>query len=286
MSPGEETTEPCRSRGHALTARNVTVSYDGTDVVHDAALALRPGQVTALVGPNGSGKSSLLRTLATRGEPSTDTVASLAPDLVVATTDLPAAAVKQLRSIAPVLQVRSADASDQIGQMRENLDLIARATGTTAEAQKAEKAFDGKVAEGRKALADAGLDGRKLAFADGYVASHQVTVRPYTSGSLVGAVNEAIGLENAWTVEGDASYGLATTDVEGLSTLGDVQFAYIDNNSQSDPFAEDLAKNPVWKGLPFVEKGNVHRLPDGIWMFGGHRSMEAYIDAVVDALTK
>lgn len=62
--PGEETTEPCRSRGHALTARNVTVSYDGTDVVHDAALALRPGQVTALVGPNGSGKSSLLRTLA------------------------------------------------------------------------------------------------------------------------------------------------------------------------------------------------------------------------------
>ncbi|MEU5256246.1 ABC transporter ATP-binding protein [Streptomyces longwoodensis] len=64
MSPGEETTEPCRSRGHALTARNVTVSYDGTDVVHDAALALRPGQVTALVGPNGSGKSSMLRTLA------------------------------------------------------------------------------------------------------------------------------------------------------------------------------------------------------------------------------
>ncbi|MGW5773649.1 ABC transporter ATP-binding protein [Streptomyces longwoodensis] len=64
MMPGEETTEPCRSRGHALTARNVTVSYDGTDVVHDAALALRPGQVTALVGPNGSGKSSLLRTLA------------------------------------------------------------------------------------------------------------------------------------------------------------------------------------------------------------------------------
>ncbi|MFF6829701.1 ABC transporter substrate-binding protein [Streptomyces longwoodensis] len=226
------------------------------------------------------------RDIGTRGEPSTDTVASLAPDLIVATTDLPAAAVKQLRGIAPVLQVRSADAGDQIGQMRENLDLIARATGTTAEAQKAEKAFDAKVAEGRKALADAGLGGRKLAFADGYVASNQVTVRPYTSGSLVGAVNEAIGLETAWTVKGDASYGLATTDVEGLSALGDVQFAYIDNNSQSDPFAEGLAKNAVWKGLPFVKKGNVHRLPDGIWMFGGHRSMRAYIDAVVDALTK
>ncbi|MDH6514231.1 iron-chelate-transporting ATPase [Streptomyces sp. SAI-208] len=56
MSSGEETTE--------LNARGMTVAYDGTDVVHDAAITLRPGDVTALVGPNGSGKSTLLRTLA------------------------------------------------------------------------------------------------------------------------------------------------------------------------------------------------------------------------------
>jgi len=42
----------------------------------------------------------------------------------------------------------------------------------------------------------------------------------------------------------------------------------------------------VWKSLPFVEDGNVHRLPDGVWMFGGPRSMEAYADSLVDALTK
>lgn len=42
----------------------VTVSYDGVDVVHDAAVGLRPGEVTVLVGPNGSGKSTLLRTIA------------------------------------------------------------------------------------------------------------------------------------------------------------------------------------------------------------------------------
>ncbi|MEU0613178.1 ABC transporter ATP-binding protein [Streptomyces albogriseolus] len=51
-------------RGHELAATGVTVAYDGTDVVHDAELTLRPGQVTALVGPNGSGKSTLLRTVA------------------------------------------------------------------------------------------------------------------------------------------------------------------------------------------------------------------------------
>lgn len=225
--------------------------------------------------------------IGTRGEPSMDTVASLSPDLIVATSDLPAAAVKQLRKIAPVLELSSADSTDQIGRMKENLGLIARATGTTAKATKANKEFDAKIAEGRKTLAGAGLAGRSVAFADGWVASNQVSVRPYTGGSLIGAVNEAIGLKNAWKVKGDKSYGLGTTDVEGLSGLGDVDFLYIGNASEpSDPFADDLAKNSAWTSLPFVKKDNVHRLPDGVWMFGGPKSMQAYVDAAVGALTK
>jgi ABC-type Fe3+-hydroxamate transport system substrate-binding protein len=227
--------------------------------------------------------------IGTRGEPSMDTVASLSPDLIVASSDLPPAAVKQLRKIAPVLGIKSADASDQVGQMLENLDLIAKATGTTDRARTARTNFEAKVAEGKKALADAGLDGTDLAFADGYVTSNQVSLRPYTSGSLIGAVNERIGLKNAWKIKGDAAYGLGTTDVEGLTALPkDVQFAYIGNDGDkgSTPFTGALAKNAVWKSLPFVKADKVHRLPDGIWMFGGPQSMEAYIDAVVDALTK
>ncbi|MBV2357367.1 iron-siderophore ABC transporter substrate-binding protein [Streptomyces sp. J2-1] len=226
--------------------------------------------------------------IGTRGEPSMDTIAALSPDLIVATTDLPAAALKQLRKIAPVLEVRSADAADPIGQMTKNLDLIARATGTTARAAELEKQFDTRLADGKKALADAGLAGTKYAFADGYVVSQQVTVRPYTSGSLIGAVNERLGLKNAWNVKGDKDYGLGSTDVEGLTKLGDVQFAYIGSadDKNATPFAGALAKDSVWTSLPFVEKGHVHRLPDGIWMFGGPQSMGAYVDGVVAALTK
>ncbi|MGA5323372.1 ABC transporter ATP-binding protein [Streptomyces seoulensis] len=76
MSSGEETT---RTRGHLLTARDVTVAYDGTDVVHQAAITLRPGEVTALVGPNGSGKSTLLRTVARLQRPRTATLTLAEP---------------------------------------------------------------------------------------------------------------------------------------------------------------------------------------------------------------
>ncbi|MFF4432631.1 ABC transporter ATP-binding protein [Streptomyces sp. NPDC001513] len=64
MQVAEETAAAMRPRGHELSATDVTVAYDGVDVVHDASMTLRPGQVTVLVGPNGSGKSTLLRTIA------------------------------------------------------------------------------------------------------------------------------------------------------------------------------------------------------------------------------
>ncbi|MFF9064449.1 iron-siderophore ABC transporter substrate-binding protein [Streptomyces sp. NPDC014891] len=226
--------------------------------------------------------------IGTRGEPSMETIAALKPDLILATSDLPPAAVKQLRKIAPVLEVKAADAADPIGAMTKNLDLIAKATGTTDKATELKKQFEAKLEEGRKALADAKLAGAKYAFADGYVVSNQVSLRPYTSGSLIGAVNEKLGLKNAWTVKGDPAYGLGATDVEGLTKIGDVQFAYIgnDGDASSNPFTGVLAKDKVWTSLPFVKKGNVHRLPDGVWMFGGPGSMNKYVDSVVAALTK
>lgn len=218
-----------------------------------------------------------------RGEPSVDAIAGLAPDLVLTTTDLPEAVIAQVEEFAPVLVVRGADASDPIGQMEKNLERIATATGTESEGEEILAGFDAKVADGAAAIEASGLAGSSFMMSDSWASGGQVSIRPFAEGALLTAVTEELGLENAWTGEGDADYGLGSTDVEGLTAVGDVEFLYI-TNGEADAYQNELAGNAVWQSLPFVQSGKVHRLPDGIWMFGGPSSMNDYIDAVVATL--
>ncbi|MCA5893478.1 iron-siderophore ABC transporter substrate-binding protein [Isoptericola sp. NEAU-Y5] len=220
----------------------------------------------------------------TRGEPSLDAISALEPDLVVTTTDIPENVIAQIEEIAPVLTLRGSDGEDPIGYMRQTVTTLSEVTGTQDQAEAVLADFDAKVVEATAALEEAGVGGAEFTMADGWLANGTVSVRMYTPGSFFGALGEEIGLVNAWTEGGDPDYGLAQTDVEGLTQLGDVQFVYAANASEADPFADGLKDNKVWEQLPFVTAGDVHRIPDGIWMFGGPLSAQAYIDALVDAL--
>jgi len=224
----------------------------------------------------------------TRGEPSLDAIAALHPDLVVTTTDLPENVIAQLSKRAPVLTLRGSDSADPIGYLRKTVTTLADATGTQEQGRKLLAEFDAKVADGKKKLADAGKSGAKFVMADGYTTSGTVTVRMYTKGSFLGSVAAQLGTDNQWTGEGDKVYGLAPTDVEGLTKISDpaTSFVYAANDAESDVFTKDLAGNAVWKQLPFVKSGGLHRIPDGIWMFGGPKAAIAYVDALTGALTR
>ena len=58
-----------------LTARDLTVTVAGRDLVRDVALAVEPGTLQVIVGPNGAGKSTLLRLLCGELRPSRGSVA-------------------------------------------------------------------------------------------------------------------------------------------------------------------------------------------------------------------
>ncbi|MBC7292058.1 MAG: ABC transporter substrate-binding protein [Actinotalea sp.] len=220
-----------------------------------------------------------------RGEPSLEAIAALDADLVVTTTDLPEDVIAQIEQTVPVLAVRGSDATDPLGYLERTVELLGAATGTQDRATELLAELDAAVAEGRAALEAAGLAGAPVVMADGWDTNGVVSVRMFTEGSYLGALLEELGLDNVWTGAGDPDYGLATTDVEGLTELADVDFLYLVNGAFTDPFGESLAGNPIWEQRPFVTSGSVHRLPDGIWLFGGPASGAAYVDAVVAALT-
>jgi branched-chain amino acid transport system ATP-binding protein len=57
-----------------LEVENLTAGYGRVTVLHDAALQLEPGKITAVLGANGAGKTTLLRTLSGLLPPTTGTI--------------------------------------------------------------------------------------------------------------------------------------------------------------------------------------------------------------------
>ena len=219
----------------------------------------------------------------TRQEPSVDSIVKLDPDLVVMEAERGSQLVKQIEEYVPVITIQGSEAGSNIEQMKTNLEIIATATGTEDKAEQVLADFEATLAEGRKALEEAGVAGDAFAMADGWKEGSTVSIRMFGEGSLMSELAEELGLENAWQGEVDEMWGLGQTDVEGLTKIGDAHFFY--SASEDDVFAEGLAGNPIWESLPFVEKGKVHKLEPGTWTFGGPASSEFFVEQVVAALT-
>ncbi|ASR34527.1 ABC transporter substrate-binding protein [Prauserella marina] len=279
------------SRGKEVTLDGPATRVAATEwngVEHLVSLGVMPVGVSDIEGYEQWVSAAPLddtpKDIGTRGEPSTDALGPLDLDLLVVTDSLTEGALEQIEATTPVLVIEGGSTEDAIGSMFESIDMIAKATGTEERATELRTEFDEKIAEGKAAVEDLGATGDQFAFSDAYVDAGSVTIRPFAKGSLVGDVLESIGLRNAWPMEGDPAYGLASADVEGLTALPDVHFWYEANDSFGDPYADELANNAIWKELPFVKSGKVARFSDSLWMFGGVKSMEQYVDAAVEAL--
>jgi ferric hydroxamate transport system substrate-binding protein len=217
-----------------------------------------------------------------RGEPSVDSIVALQPDLVVTEAEGLDAQIAQLEKYVPVLVTKGSDASDNLGRMRDDLMMIATAVGQTGRATTLLADLDAAIAAGRERIAASGIKG--YAMADGWMQGSAVSIRMFGQGALVSDVATRLGLSNAWTGEVDTMWGLGVTDVEGLLPLktADVRFFYNASGAE-DVFADGLKGNAIWQSLSFVQKGRVHKLPDGIWTFGGPLSCTQYVDALVKA---
>ncbi|MEO3794395.1 iron-siderophore ABC transporter substrate-binding protein [Nonomuraea sp. B10E15] len=225
-----------------------------------------------------------VKDVGSRQEPSVDSISALQPDLVVMESGRDSALVSQLEKFVPVLAFEGSDAKDNLKRMRDDLDRIATAVGRTDEAGKLMADFDAAMTAAKEKIAAAGAAGKPFVMADGWKQGSTISIRPFGEGSLVSQVAIRLGLKNAWTGKVDEVWGLGATDVEGLSPLKDPDIRFFYNASDGvDVFTDGLESNAIWKSLPFVAKGQVTKLPDGIWTFGGPLSCRQYAEALVKA---
>ncbi|HKE71071.1 MAG TPA: iron-siderophore ABC transporter substrate-binding protein [Nocardioidaceae bacterium] len=217
-----------------------------------------------------------------RSEPSIDAIAGLQPDLIITEADRSRSQIDDLEEIAPVLVTEGSDQSDNIGQMKTNLEMIATAVGEEDTADQLLADLDATIAEGREAIEAAGMADATFAAAHGWSEGGSVAIRMFGEGSLFSDLAEELGLSNAWSGKVD-EWGLTTTDVEAMTQLGDTHFMYI--APEDNVFAEALPDNPIWQGLPFVERGKVYELDGGTWAFGGPKSSEQVVAEIVGAVT-
>ncbi|ASU58959.1 iron-siderophore ABC transporter substrate-binding protein [Nocardiopsis dassonvillei] len=231
-----------------------------------------------------------------REEPDLDTLYAQNPDLVIVeafSADEEIIAQLEERGV-PVLVTLGADPADPVGNMRSVFQMIGEATGRTERAEQVIGEFDAHLAEAKERVASADLPTKDFLYFDGWLQGGNLTIRPYGEGALFTALGEELGMTPVWTDEineayGDGgvnpSYGLAQTDVEGLTAVGGANLFYA-NDEGVGGYVEALEENPIWNSLPAVEENRAHAFPPRIWGAGGPRSTAQAVDAFADAITQ
>ncbi len=232
-----------------------------------------------------------------RGEPDLDSIYALDPDLIIA--EAYSADDEQLAQLedggVPVLATVGADASGQIENMKEVFATIAEALGRTEQADAVLQEFDDHLTAAEEAVADVDLQTTDFVFFDGWIDGGNVVIRPYGEGALFTELGARLGLTPAWTAEVnesygsggvDPAYGLAQTDIEGLTAVGDANLIYANDATSEESYVTELGKSEIWQSLPAVREGRAYAFPPNVWGAGGPRSVMQAVDGYVDILTQ
>ena len=198
--------------------------------------------------------------LGLRGEPNLELLHRLAPGLILATPQF-APFLPRLERVAAVASFATyVPGGDPLERSRRIAAELGRLLGREAAAQalpeRANAAFDAA------ARHPADGEGRPLLVAGFADARH---LRVYGGNSLYGAVLARLGLRNGWTGP-TGSWGFATTGLEGLARSPEARLVLV--GPVSPQIEATLARNPLWRALPFARAGRVTRLAP-CWAFGG-----------------
>ncbi|MEO3973724.1 ATP-binding cassette domain-containing protein [Streptomyces sp. CAU 1734] len=231
-----------------LTARGITVAYQGVPAVREVDLDLRGGEITALMGRNGSGKSSLLWALQGSGPRKAGSVAVHQPG-DPATLDprkLPAARARRLVGLVPQTPTDLL----YLESVKQELDQADSESAVVAGGVPARTILD-RLAPGIPGTTHPRdlSEGQKLAL----VLAIQLAAAPRvvlldepTRGLDYRAKGELIGIVDALAAEG-RSVVVSTHDVEFAARAADRVVVMAEGDIVADgPTAEVIVASPVF----------------------------------------
>ncbi|WP_166354781.1 ABC transporter substrate-binding protein [Phytoactinopolyspora limicola] len=219
----------------------------------------------------------------TRQEPSLEQIEALEPDLIVTDDDRSVVNIDQLQDIAPTYSSDFYGHPDgQLQAMRDTFTDTAVLTGAEDRAAEVLAELDQRAAEFGTALAASDIEPTFL-LTQGYTYEGAATVRVFGSPTYASELLAAGGMENGWPGDTDA-YGLTDTDVEGLTTAAPSSSLIYVAQEGDNIFTGQLADNPIYQSLEFVETGRVYPIDPGTWLWGGPLTATTVYDEVQAAL--
>lgn len=198
--------------------------------------------------------------------PDIEALLSLAPDLVIGDAAMHGAFLPQLSMIAPAVLPDTPD-------WREYYRVIAAAAGREAVAEAALAAFDAELDALRRSLPQ----GRSVSFLRLMPGGFQTYVDGPSAYAPVRLLSEA-GLSRPAFETVDDDTVMKRLTYEGLAALEGEVLLYTAGPGDTAALEAEVTAHPLWRALPQVRAGRVHRVEAAHWLgFGGVESARAVL---------
>lgn len=208
-------------------------------------------------------------------EPSLERLVSLQPDLIVGFTGN----VGLAESYYPIFAQIAPTILETSGKWKPYYRLLAQLSGQEKQVDALFEKFDARIESLRSRIPD----GQKISVLR--ITSWDFQVYPSGPKSYAPfALLSEVGVKRSVYENGNPTSGVLRPDWEELAKLdGDILLYIVGgtNDSDTDGRHEDVLNHPLWKMLPAVQAGRVHRISPGTWMeFNGLGSANRVLDDI------
>lgn len=218
---------------------------------------------------------SSVEEVGTRAEPNLEKIASLKPDVIIASSaqeDL----LPLLKKIAPVIYLPNFSRQDNAGEIAiEHFKTLAQLFDRTELAKSYLNTLKARFSELQAQLQQAYPQSPRVA---AIRFSSLSTLFLYTENSTLNYVLKQLSLEPAILLPA-RPWGIEQQRINALQYLNDDYVLYI------QPFAEEekLQQSILWQSMPFVKQGHVNSVRP-VWNYGGVFSLQRMAEALTESL--